>query len=97
EAVLVVPSNVCVATKAHAGDGNVEHFGESHGGVDVDFDQQPPSAGTNPRIVLDADVGMGQVLITHFRDDAFNHRGGFGGYRQEDQFGPQANTGCEVR
>ena len=97
EAVLVVPSNVCVATKAHAGVGNVERFGESHGGVDVDFDDQPPAAGTNPRIVLDADVGMGQVLITHYREDAFDHHRGFHGFHGEDQFGPQANTGCEVR
>jgi len=95
QAVLVVPSNVCVATKAHAGVGNVESFGESHGGVDVDFDDQPLSANANPRIVLDAKVGMGEVLITHQRSDAFDHRG-FGDFHK-DQFGPQANTGCEVR
>jgi phage shock protein PspC (stress-responsive transcriptional regulator) len=95
QAVLVVPDNVCVASRAHAGVGNVETFGESHGGVDVDFDDQPPTAGLNPRIVLDAKVGMGEVLITHQRSDAFDHRG-FGEFRK-DHFGPEANTGCEVR
>src|SRR5690349_11611132 len=95
QAVLVVPDNVCVAAKAHAGVGNVDTFGESHGGVDVDYDDQPPTLNANPRIVLDANVGMGEVLITHQRSDAFDHRG-FGDFHK-DQFGPQANTGCEVR
>jgi phage shock protein PspC (stress-responsive transcriptional regulator) len=96
QAVLVVPSNVCVATNAHAGVGNVESFGESHGGVDVHYDDQPPTVGANPRIVLDAKVGMGQVLITHHRSDAIRQRG-FGGFQKTEFFGPQANTGCEVR
>jgi phage shock protein PspC (stress-responsive transcriptional regulator) len=95
QAVLVVPANVCVASKAHVGVGNVQWFGDSHGGVDVDWDDQPVSASANPRIVLDAKVGMGEVLITHQRSDAFEHRG-FRDFRK-DQFGPESNTGCEVR
>jgi hypothetical protein len=85
-----------VATRAHAGVGNVESFGDSHDGVDVDFDDQPLTTGANPRIVLDAKVGMGQVLITHQRSDAFDRHRGFRDFRK-DQFGPQSNTGCEVR
>jgi phage shock protein PspC (stress-responsive transcriptional regulator) len=91
QAVLVVSNDVCVATKAHVGIGNVQSFDTSHGGVDVDWDNQPSTAGTNPRVVLDADVGMGEVLISHTRDREFGpHR------KFEPDQGDQSNTGCEV-
>ena len=93
QAVLVVPSNVCVATKAHVGAGDVNAFEDSHGGVDVDWDDQRLTAGTNPRIVLDAKVGLGEVLITHNRSDAFDHGPRF---RENDDLAGQRNTGCEV-
>jgi phage shock protein PspC (stress-responsive transcriptional regulator) len=95
QAVLVVPSNVCVATKAHVGIGDVESFDNSHGGVDVDFDDQPATVGTNPRVVLDAKVGMGEVLVSHTRSAAFDHHR-FKQFRDNELAG-QSNTGCEVR
>jgi phage shock protein PspC (stress-responsive transcriptional regulator) len=92
QAVLVVPRDVCVASRAHVGIGDVNTFDNSHGGVDVDWDDQPRTAGTNPRIVLDAKIGMGEVLITHTRPD---NRYGFRDFHNGDGV-PQANTGCEV-
>ena len=97
QAVLVVPSNVCVASKAHVGIGDVNTFDDSHGGVDVDWDDQPRAAGTNPRIVLDAKVGMGEVLLTHTRPDRHDFRDFGPKHFGPNDLGPEANTGCEVR
>jgi phage shock protein PspC (stress-responsive transcriptional regulator) len=93
QAVLVVPSDVCVATKAHVGIGDVNSFEESHGGIDVDWDD-PRTAGTNPRIVLDANVGMGEVLVTHDPPDGPDKRP-FGRFHNND-IDTGVNSGCEV-
>jgi hypothetical protein len=95
QAVLVVPSNVCVASRAHVGMGNVQSFDNSHGGVDVDWDDQPATMGANPRVVLDAKVGMGEVLITHSRAAAFDRHQRFQHFGK-DQLPGESNTGCEV-
>jgi phage shock protein PspC (stress-responsive transcriptional regulator)/predicted membrane protein len=92
QAVLVVPSNVCVASHAKVGIGQVQSFDRSNGGVDVDWNDQPTTAGANPRVVLDARVGMGQVLISHTREDR-----GFGArHRFFTDLADQTNSGCEV-
>lgn len=93
QAVLVVPSNVCVASHAKIGIGQVQSFDRSNGGIDVDWNDQPTTAGTNPRVLLDAHVGMGQVLISHTREDGFGPRHRFH-FRSE--LANQTNSGCEV-
>jgi phage shock protein PspC (stress-responsive transcriptional regulator) len=92
QAELVVPDNVCVASRAHVGVGNLQWFDDSHGGVDVDWDNQPAAAGSNPRIVLDGKVGMGELRITHQRSDGFGPR-----RFHDDPLVGESNTGCEVR
>jgi phage shock protein PspC (stress-responsive transcriptional regulator) len=93
QAALIVPDNVCVATRAKVGIGEVRAFDVGHGGVDVDWSDEPAAAAGNARVVLDADVGLGQLLITDNPDAVYDHhRGG--------PFPPQppggANNGCEV-
>ena len=92
EAVVLVPNNVCVATKSKVGMGVVDSFDHSNGGVDVDWSDQPAPQPGNARIVLDAHVGVGRLGIGHsdfapsdfrYGDHNFNFQG-------------QQNTGCEA-
>ncbi|HEY2600178.1 MAG TPA: PspC domain-containing protein [Thermoleophilaceae bacterium] len=92
EAILLVPNNVCVATQSKVGMGVVDSFDRSNGGVDVDWSDQPPASPGNPRIVLNADVGVGRLGIGHYDEGyrGFRHRHG------DYAFAGQVNTGCEV-
>jgi hypothetical protein len=65
----------------------------SNGGIDVDWNDQPTAAGSNPRVVLDAHVGMGQVVVSHNRSAVYERR--FGD-RFHSDLSDQTNTGCEV-
>ena len=57
QATLVVPKDVCVASRAEVGAGAVDVFGDTNAGVNVDWDDLP-EAGAGRRVVVDADVGL---------------------------------------
>ncbi|HEX8054525.1 MAG TPA: PspC domain-containing protein [Thermoleophilaceae bacterium] len=60
---LIVPADVCVVTKARVGAGYVGALDRDSGGLDVEWDDAPvPPAGV-PRLVVDADVGIGAIMI----------------------------------
>lgn len=59
---VTVPQDANVEVDAHVSMGNINTLGISHGGVDVDDHSE--LAGTGARITLDANVGIGEVLIT---------------------------------
>ena len=63
EARVVVPDDVCVATSADVGIGNVSTFGRDNGGIDVDFEDRPDADPDVTRLVLDAEVGIGEVRV----------------------------------
>jgi phage shock protein PspC (stress-responsive transcriptional regulator) len=65
EARLIVPENVCVATEADVGAGNVSTFGNDHGGIDVNYEDAPDAPPTTTRILLRGDVGVGEVRVQH--------------------------------
>jgi hypothetical protein len=91
EARLIVPDNVCVATRAKIGMGQVQAFDRANSGIDVDWSDQPTGPETNPRVVLDADVGIGHVEVSHTIGEALKDH--------PPEFDPaidQHNTGCEV-
>jgi phage shock protein PspC (stress-responsive transcriptional regulator) len=91
EARLIVPDNVCVATKAKLGMGQVQAFDRENSGIDVDWTDLPSAPERNPRVLLDADVGIGHVEVAHTFDKALNDH--------SPEFDPaidQQNTGCEV-
>jgi phage shock protein PspC (stress-responsive transcriptional regulator) len=69
EARVVVPEDVCVATSADVGIGNVRLFGRDNGGIDVDFEERPDAAPDVTRLVLDAEIGVGEVRV---QDDEFD-------------------------
>ena len=78
EARVIVPDDVCVATDADIGMGNVHLFGRDHGGVDVDFEDCPDAKPATTRLLLHADVGMGELRVQDSRGDFYfdDHRFG---------------------
>jgi phage shock protein PspC (stress-responsive transcriptional regulator) len=92
EALLIVPDDVCVATKAKLGMGQVQAFDHENSGIDVDWTDQPSAPESNPRVLLDADVGIGHVAVTHTIDENLGRHGPVFG----DPLVDQHNTGCEV-
>jgi phage shock protein PspC (stress-responsive transcriptional regulator) len=63
QASLIVPEDVCVATRADVGVGAVTAFGTDNGGVDVDFQDTRDAPPETSRLVIDADVGVGELLV----------------------------------
>jgi phage shock protein PspC (stress-responsive transcriptional regulator) len=65
QALVLVPDNVCVATRSSAGVGDLFVMGRESSGIDVDrLDEARAPAGTT-RVVLDAHVGVGAVEVGH--------------------------------
>jgi phage shock protein PspC (stress-responsive transcriptional regulator) len=95
DAELIVPNNVCVATNAKVGMGVVDSFDHENGGVDVNWVDRPSAAAGNPRLLLDAHVGLGRVEVSHTRAEDFGpgfHRF----HRSLPEPGSEINSGCEV-
>ena len=76
---LIVPEQVCVVTRARVGAGYVGALDRESGGLDVDWDDAPkPPAGV-PRLVVDADIGIGAIMVgTRPIGDQFKPDGRFG-------------------
>lgn len=75
QAVLLVPRDVCVAATAGIGAGNVASFGRDNAGIDLDYEELPIAAAENSRVVVDAEVGLGEFRVQH---------GDFRGHRDPD-------------
>ncbi len=98
EAVVVVPEDVCVSTTAELGMGGVAIFDRESGGVDVDLEDLNSAPAGTPRLVLDADVGLGAVEVVH--DEERRYRDGrrdWGGrWDDDDRDGLAGNLACEA-
>ena len=68
QAVIAVPSDVCVAARAHADAGDLRVAGQQSDGWDVESTVGVGS-GSTPRLELDAEVGFGQIVVLN-DDDA---------------------------
>jgi phage shock protein PspC (stress-responsive transcriptional regulator)/predicted membrane protein len=96
DAEVIVPESVCVALESRAGAGYVRLFDRDSAGLDVDWDSRPSAATDVPRLVLDADVGIGAIQVVH--DPSEIDHG-------DRRFGPDFNTvessegnvGCATR
>jgi hypothetical protein len=62
---LIVPDDVCVATTADIGVGHAAVFDQDSDGIDVDFENLPDSPPGTSRLLVNADLGMGELLIGH--------------------------------
>jgi phage shock protein PspC (stress-responsive transcriptional regulator) len=77
QARLLVAEDVCVATTTDIGMGHVSFFGRDNEGVDVDFNERPDAEGDSTRILLDAQIGLGELRVGH--DDFWSgNEAGFG-------------------
>jgi phage shock protein PspC (stress-responsive transcriptional regulator) len=84
EAVLLVPDDVCVASRARVGMGNVRVFDRNSDGVDVDWEDRRAAPAGVTRIVVDADVGFGEFRVGH-RLTGHDHSGDGSGNRACDR------------
>ena len=95
DARLVVPTDVCVASKIDVGVGEVNVLGRSNEGVDVSFEERPDAPPAASRLVLDAEIGLGVIEVRDASDPPFS----FDGFdRHSDEFGrdADANSACRV-
>jgi phage shock protein PspC (stress-responsive transcriptional regulator) len=60
---VIVPEDVCVATDAEIGLGEVRAFDRDNEGVDVSFSDTPRAAADATRLLIKADVGIGELRI----------------------------------
>ena len=64
EIEVVVPSNVTVDFRGHTGAGEIDLFDVIRNGVDVTLQRVVPGAQpASPRLVLDAEVSVGQIRV----------------------------------
>lgn len=83
QALVIVPRNVCVTSRADVGAGHVDVLGREGDGVDVDFDDSRHARAGGPRLVVDADVGFGEFAVRHDR-----------GFDDFDVAQPDGNKAC---
>jgi hypothetical protein len=79
-ALVLIPADVCVQSRAKAGLGYVGVLGTDDGGADVDtqrgtIDRSPGAR----RLVLDAQMGIGAIEVRHTRQESWDH-----GHRNDD-------------
>jgi phage shock protein PspC (stress-responsive transcriptional regulator) len=79
---VIVPDDVCVAADAEVGMGNVDLFGTDRGGVDVDFEDAPDAKPATTRLLLKAEVGLGEVQV---RDESSPFFDGDGPFYDDEQ------------
>ena len=100
---VLVPDDVCVATTAEVGMGEVRVLGHSNDGIDVDYEEAASASGDVTRLVLDANVGIGELRVSDspwddFDDHDFDRGFDFGPpNRPDDPFGdePEGNLACD--
>ena len=92
EARLIVPEEVCVATDARVGIGEVRTFDRHNEGVDVDVEDLPDASADTTRLLVKADVGVGSLRIGRSSPDLNLDHGGFDFGSDIDELG--RNEAC---
>src|SRR5215208_6093157 len=72
--IVSVPSNVCVVGDATGKAGELIVAGDVSHGIDPDVDKPTPTSNA-PRLVLDADIQLGQMIVTDEAPDRVDDRG----------------------
>lgn len=95
-ALVLVREDVCVATRASIGMGAVSVFDGDHGGIDFQQDDLRRADPRAPRLVVDADIGLGHFEVRHRwnrRHDRDDDRRGPPFGRSDDDDAP-GNRAC---
>jgi phage shock protein PspC (stress-responsive transcriptional regulator) len=93
QTVISVPTNVCVVGHADARAGELWVRGDSNAGVDPEFDRGDPT-GPAPRLVLDSEVQIGQLVVTDEDPDQFDR--GRGPFDKDDPGGDDSGEAAEA-
>ena len=64
---VIVPDDVCVASDVRVGAGYARVLDRDSGGLDVDWRSSPVDNGGVKRLVIDGDVGIGEVQVVNSR------------------------------
>jgi hypothetical protein len=72
----------------------VSVFGRDNEGVDVDFEESPDAVAGATRLVLDAEVGLGEVRVHDEQDELEFRDDDFGGHDEPD-VGVDGRSACE--
>jgi phage shock protein PspC (stress-responsive transcriptional regulator) len=102
EARVIVPDDVCVATDADVGLGEVRIFERDSGGVDVDVLDEPDASPDTTRLMVNADVGVGALNVVHdpaefeFGGPGRDFDGGFDEPFREDRNAACLDTGASA-
>ena len=64
---MIVPDDVCVASKLKVGAGYARVLDRDSGGLDVDWRQSPQQNLGVKRLVIDGDVGIGEIQVVNSR------------------------------
>ena len=75
EARVVVPEDVCVATDAKVGVGEIRTFEQHNEGINVDYDDLPDARPSTTRLLVKAEVGVGALRIGQSGTDLDFDRG----------------------
>jgi phage shock protein PspC (stress-responsive transcriptional regulator) len=63
QAEVLVPPDVCVSSAAHVSLGGTEVFGHDSGGADHDWQDPHAAPARTPHLIVDGDIGIGQLRI----------------------------------
>jgi hypothetical protein len=74
-AIVLVPENVCVVGSGDVGVGAINLFGRDIGGIDTEWQDSDARRGDNPRLVVDAEIGVGALEVRHRRVDRLDGPG----------------------
>jgi phage shock protein PspC (stress-responsive transcriptional regulator) len=74
-ATLAVPEDVCVASAAHVGAGQVNVFDRGSGGLDVDWRDERRALPGTTRLIVDGDIGVGVLTVGNVDPDEVERRG----------------------
>lgn len=93
EARVIVPTDVCAGVIAEVGAGWAELLGDGSGGIDLDWVQTPPAPADVPRVLVTAEIGVGEIVVD---DGRFLDRDGrrFRGFGREGILGGHGNERC---
>ena len=88
-AVVLVHPSTCVSFDTRVGAGAVDAFGRDHGGIDVDYEDlnRPRPAGGS--LVIDGEVGLGQLAVGYDWNDVDRH-----GRWRDDNPSVNPNAAC---
>ncbi len=102
---VLVPEDVCVASKVRVGAGYARVFDRDSAGLDVDWRQSPTETPAAKRLVIDGRIGVGELQVVHTLAE-FDSGSGYGpNGRLNDGFGADPfgsqnsldrNAGCTV-